>query len=262
VATALIEAMKLGVRRAVGRLVDKNVAITNWVATRQPMPNQVVIYNPFPLTRFKKVTTSAEGARYDFLFVGRLTGEKGVDTLLRALADLNGRPGRRPATLLVVGEGDCRGTLERLAASFELSAHVHFAGQKRDQELLDAIAQGKIAVVPSQLEEPMGGVALELLAAGRPVIVSARGGLAECVREAGWTFPNGDYRALAAQMAALMDDDALRESKSEVARAVVARFDERLLAQQYLDLYRHILSRVSPRSTGSTRAVSSKLKGT
>jgi hypothetical protein len=53
---ASIEAVKLGLRRAVGHLVDKNVAITNWVAKRQPLPNQVVIYNPFPLGRFKRAT--------------------------------------------------------------------------------------------------------------------------------------------------------------------------------------------------------------
>jgi glycosyltransferase involved in cell wall biosynthesis len=239
-----VEAVKLGVRRAVGRLVDKNVAITNWVARRQPLPNQVVIYNPFPLARFQGAAAPPT-TRYDFLFVGRLMSEKGIPTLLRALAALNARPGRRPATLLVVGDGLLRAEYESLAASLGLSAHVHFAGQKRGQELLDAMVCGRVAVVPSELEEPMGGVALELLAAGLPLIVSERGGLAECAGEAAWTFPNGDHRALADRMASLLDDEALRRSKADAARAVVASFDETRLAGQYLDLYAELVARRS-----------------
>jgi glycosyltransferase involved in cell wall biosynthesis len=241
---AAIEGVKLGVRRAVGRLVDKNVAITNWVANRQPLPNQVVIYNPFPLSRFQgQAAPPAE--RFDFLYVGRLVSEKGIETLIRALADLNGRPGRRPATLLVVGDGDRRQALEALVDALALRAHVRFAGRKRDQELLDAMACGRVAVVPSEWEEPMGGVALELLAAGLPLIVSERGGLAECAGDAAWTFPNGDHAALAGVMAAVLDDETLRRSKAGHARAVVAAFDETRLAGEYLALYAELIARRS-----------------
>lgn len=237
-----VEAVKLGVRRVVGRLVDKNVAITNWVARRQPLPRQVVIYNPFPLTLFRRAPAPPT-ERHDFLYVGRLVSEKGIPSLLRALASLNARPGRRPATLLIVGDGDRLPALRDLVSSLGIGAQVTFAGRKRDQELVDAIARASIAVVPSEWEEPMGGVALELLAAGLPLIVSERGGLAECVGEAAWTFPNGDHLALADRMAAVLDDPALRASKAEMARAVVARFDETRLAGQYLALYAELIGR-------------------
>jgi glycosyltransferase involved in cell wall biosynthesis len=237
-----VEAVKLAVRRAVGRLVDKNVAITAWVARRQPLPNQVVIYNPFPLARFARPPSPAIAPHHDFLYVGRLVSEKGVGTLIRALASLNGRPGRRPASLLVVGDGDRRADLEGLAAALGVADDVRFVGRKRDQELIDAIAEARVAVVPSEWEEPMGGVALELLAAGLPLIVSERGGLAECAADAAWTFPNGDHEALAARMAAVLDDEALRRSKREAARAVVARFDEARLAGQYLALYAELIA--------------------
>ena len=88
----------------------------------------------------------------------------------------------------------------------------------------------------------MGGVALELLAAGLPLIVSERGGLAECVGDAAWTFPNGDHRSLAARMAAVVDDDVAATLESRAGRRVVERFDEQALAQRYLDLYAEILS--------------------
>jgi glycosyltransferase involved in cell wall biosynthesis len=89
----------------------------------------------------------------------------------------------------------------------------------------------------------MGGVALELMAAGLPLIVSERGGLAECVGDGAWTFPNGDADALADRMAALLDDEALRRSKAPRAQEIVARFDEARLGAQYVGLYREILAR-------------------
>jgi glycosyltransferase involved in cell wall biosynthesis len=242
IGVGLAEGAKLGLRRAMGHFVDGNVAITKWVAKRQPLPRQVVIYNPFPLDRFKRAVPSPAKARFDFLFVGRLVTEKGVRTLLHALAELNGRAGRSPATLLLVGDGENRPELEGLAARLGIKDYVTFAGQKRDQALLDAIVEGKIAVVPSEWEEAMGGVALEILAAGLPLIVSERGGLAECVGGAAWTFPNGDAQALAAQMAALLDDEALRSSRAGLARDIVARFDETKLAAEYLAFYEKVLA--------------------
>jgi glycosyltransferase involved in cell wall biosynthesis len=240
---AAFEAVKLGLRRTVGHLVDKNVALSNWVAERQPLPNQVVIHNPFPLGRFKGRGGATKAPQYDFLYVGRLVSEKGVRTLLDALAVLNRREARRPSTLLVVGDGERRAALEAQATALGLTGQVHFAGQKRDEDLREAMSLGRIAIVPSEWEEAMGGVALELLAAGLPLIVSERGGLVECVGEAAWTFPNGDHDALAARMAALLDDESLLRSKSTRASAVVARFDESRLAQEYLDLYAEILAR-------------------
>jgi glycosyltransferase involved in cell wall biosynthesis len=240
-----VAALKLGLRRAAGRVVDRNVAVSAWVAHRQPLPRQVVIHNPFSLSLFKQARAVAGSARYDFLYVGRLVSEKGVGTLLRALALLNGAraQGQRPlASLLIVGDGAERAALEQLAASLGLGACVHFAGRRHGQELVETMLQANVAVVPSEWEEAMGGVALELLAAGLPLIVSERGGLSECVGDAAWTFPNGDHRALAARMAAVIDDEVLRRSKAEAAPRVLEAFDERVLAQRYIELYAEILA--------------------
>jgi glycosyltransferase involved in cell wall biosynthesis len=219
--------------------------VSRWVAMRQPLPRQVVIYNPFSLAGFTKAAAIARSPRYDFLFVGRLVSEKGVATLLRALALLNeerARRGRSAASLLIVGDGAERVALQQLAVSLGIASNVHFVGRRRGPELVETMTQANTAIVPSEWEEAMGGVALELLAAGLPLIVSQRGGLSECVGEAAWTFPNGDHHALAARMASVIDDEALRGSKAEAARRVLDAFDERALAQRYIDLYAEILT--------------------
>ena len=241
-----VAALKLGIRRAAGRVVDRNVAVSRWVANRQPLPRQVVIYNPFSLSAFEegaRATTTTSRPRYDFLYVGRLVSEKGVGTLLRALAIVNEARGARPrASLLIVGDGAEREPLHKLAEALGINADVHFVGRKSGRDLVESLLQARVAVVPSEWEEAMGGVALELLAAGLPLIVSERGGMSECVADAAWTFPNGDHHALAARMATLLDDEGLRRSKADAARRVLTRFDEGALAQQYLDLYAEILA--------------------
>ena len=102
--------------------------------------------------------------------------------------------------------------------------------------LVDWVAKGMIGVLPSVWYEPMGGVAVELLAAGKSLIVSARGGLAECVGDAGLTFPNGNDEALAAQMLRVLEDPALRAGQAAKARERAAGFMPGRFVAQYIDM--------------------------
>jgi glycosyltransferase involved in cell wall biosynthesis len=114
------------------------------------------------------------------------------------------------------------------------------------------IQQCEIAVVPSEWEEPMGGVALELLAAGRPLIVSRYGGLAECVGDAALLFDNGDHTMLAECMTRLLRDEKLRATLKENAKTQVKRFDPERLVRRYIDLFDCVLGkRELPRSDES-----------
>ena len=102
--------------------------------------------------------------------------------------------------------------------------------------------KGRVAIVPSRWEEPMGGVALELLASGRRLIVSQSGGLAECVQDVALTFPNGDVEALRRCMERAIFDPAFQRNHDEKVSSVLARFDERELTLAYVRLYRQVLS--------------------
>ena len=87
----------------------------------------------------------------------------------------------------------------------------------------------------------MGGVSLELLAAGKNLIVSERGGLAECAGDAALTFPNGDFHALHRCMVRLLTDPALAQRQLEIAQRQVEKFDELALTRRYVELYRQVL---------------------
>ncbi|HJQ70386.1 MAG TPA: glycosyltransferase family 4 protein [Blastocatellia bacterium] len=251
-------ALKLYIRRfACKRIVTMNVAVSDWVAMRQPFSNQITIHNPFPIYRFSGASQTAE-PRYQFLYLGRLVSEKGVGTLIKAFAILVKQNPDDKLRLLVVGEGNWRGRLESLAKESGVENNVEFAGRKTGDELTGLIEQCEIAVVPSEWEEPMGVVALELLAAGKPLIVSKNGGLAECVGDAALLFDNGDHAMLADRMSRLLEDGQLRASLQQKAREQIDKFDPEALVKQYINLFDTVLGARKQQRRGNKDLLISK----
>ncbi|HJV32905.1 MAG TPA: glycosyltransferase family 4 protein [Patescibacteria group bacterium] len=110
------------------------------------------------------------------VFVGRLSPEKGVDVLLRAMREVKG------LACAIVGDGPERDRLERLAEELDL-ANVTFLGALYGSELDREIARAKAVVIPSQSYETFGLTALEAYTFGKPVVASRIGALPEVVRE-------------------------------------------------------------------------------
>jgi glycosyltransferase involved in cell wall biosynthesis len=131
-----------------------------------------------------------------FVFVGRLSREKGVASLLRAFVHV--RASEPSARLRVVGDGAERVYLQRLAVQLGLGESVSFAGWLTPTGVEQELASAWALVTPSLWAEPFGLVAVEALIRGVPVVASATGGLAETVEHGttGLLFPNGDEQAL------------------------------------------------------------------
>jgi glycosyltransferase involved in cell wall biosynthesis len=131
------------------------------------------------------------------LFGGKLTAIKGVDVLLRAAAIYQRGP---PAPItLIVGDGDDRAGLERLARELMLEG-VYFLGHQ-DQPALIALANlADVGVFPSRRDAfPL--VPMEVLACGTPVVASDVGGFPQIVAGGvGALVPPDDPAALAAQV--------------------------------------------------------------
>ena len=239
----LKESVKLGMRRYVANHVDLNIAATHWVAKRQPLKNQVVAYTPYPLNRFKCVDNINSDWKYDFIYVGRLVSEKGLPELINAFNLLISTPSYQDKKLVVVGSGRIKNQLEKMTKDFHLQANVSFLGAKFGSELVDIINQAKIGIVPSAYEEPMGGVSLELLAAGKNIIVSENGGHAECVGDAGLKFKNGNAKSLYECMLKLLTDDILAKEHREKALTQLKLFDEMELTKKYFHIYMNVIEK-------------------
>lgn len=236
------ESIKLAVRRYVATQVDLNIAATQWVAKRQPLNNQVVAYTPYPLNQFK-ASKNVESKKYDFIYVGRLVSEKGVSDLIKAFHVLVSDFRHREKRLAIIGDGHLKPSLEKLVSNLSIADKVVFFGSKYGTELLEIIGQSQIAVVPSVWEEPMGGVALELLAAGKNIIVSELGGHAECVGNAGLKFTNGNYLSLYECMVQLLENESLAKQQLKNTSHQIDAFDEIQLTKRYIDIYESFIKK-------------------
>lgn len=146
------------------------------------------------------------------LFLGRLSGEKGVETLLRALRDV-------PYPTKIVGGGPLRAELEARRDEWGMR-HVEFTGQLPWSECQELLSRASFLVVPSICYENFPMVIAEAYGFGRPVLASRLGALPELVHHGrtGLLFEAGDAGDLADKLRRLGQDPALRRALGEHAR--------------------------------------------
>ena len=170
-----------------------------------------VIHSGIDAGRF----AAREGAQTscgDALVVGtvaHLEKRKGHRYLLEAAQLLKGRG--YAFKLMLAGSGSLRQPLEEMAQALGLAEQVSFFGFVSDVPKF--LASLDIFALPS-LYEGLGVAALEAMAAGKAVVASRVGGLAELVNdgETGLLVPPGNARELAAAIAKLIEDKELRSS--------------------------------------------------
>jgi glycosyltransferase involved in cell wall biosynthesis len=178
-------------------------------------PDRVsVLVNPAPPPSVVEPTALERGT---FVFVGRLTEQKDIPTLLQALCDVP------EARVELVGDGPERPRLERRAAELHLDGRVRFVGSLDRREVLSHLAGARAAVLPSAWEN-LPHAAVEALAVGTPVVATAVGGVPEVVHdgENGLLVPPRDPARLATALRSLLDDDALHARLAANAAPSVA----------------------------------------
>lgn len=132
------------------------------------------------------------------LFFGRLSVEKGVDTLLRAFdAALPNLP--RDMRLVVVGDGPDAAEFKALASSLDCASRIEFAGYKTGDALQSYVERASLAISSSRCRENMPYSIVEAFAAGTPVVGTNIGGIPELVDEGktGFICEPGDVQSMA-----------------------------------------------------------------
>lgn len=150
--------------------------------------------------RFPEPAPLPEGGPH-LVAVGRFAEQKGFPVLIDAVAQA--LPALPDLRLTLVGDGALRRALEAQVHRLGLTNAVTFAGWQDESGVRAALAAAQALVLPS-FAEGLPVVAMEAMAAGRPVIGTLIAGLPELVTpETGWLVPAGDARALAGALAAL-----------------------------------------------------------
>jgi len=214
-------------------------AVSSWLAreAQSMSPQSEVQVAPMPVvSRLFHPGTGRDEDR--LLFVGKLTEQKGLHRLLRAMALMH-----QPARLTVVGAGRVEDTeVKQLARDLHLEAHIEWLPLLTQSELAEQYRRAAIHVVPA-LDEGLGLTAVESLLSETPVVGFASGGLTDIVldNDAGRLVAPGDEAGLAAALDAVLADRGTRERMGSSGRAHALRlFGADAAAERYLSLYRTV----------------------
>ena len=150
---------------------------------------------------------------------------------------------KRPAKLLMVGDGPDRPKAEWLAETHGVSDDVHFLGKLPDMDRVLSVSD--VLILPSELES-FGLVALEAMASEVPVIATQVGGVHEVVEHGrdGFLFEVGDIDSMADAALMLFEDSERRMQMGRAGRAHAKdMFCHEIIVKQYVDLYERTIAR-------------------
>ncbi len=160
---------------------------------------------------------SGHATRRRVVFAGRLVKPKGVDVLIRAAREVD-------AELVICGDGRRAGALRELARHLGVQQRVSFKGWLAADELAEELANASVVAIPSLWPEPFGLVGIEALAAGRPVVASATGGVRDWLEDGrtGVLVRPGDPGDLARALEELLNDPQRQQTMGLAGQRTVA----------------------------------------
>jgi len=201
-------------------------AVTGW---RFPAERVAIVYNGVD----PAITRTAVADDGYFLYLGRLSSEKGLFTLCEAHAQTNLR-------MVIAGTGPLEGQLRERFPRLELVGH------QTGRALEKLIGNAAAVIVPSEWFENCPMSILEAMACGKPVVASRIGGIPELVvdGETWLLFEPGNSDELRIHLLALANNPEKRRALGRAARArVEARFSLDQHNQKVLDILRTVANK-------------------
>ena len=216
--------------------VDRYIALTQFAAHKLSatrVPAEHIRIKP----NFVAATSIGEGGGGFALFAGRLSPEKGLQTLMDA-----DRLGLLQLPVRIAGDGPLMPAIQEAAA--RPGSKLQPLGATARPALQELMRSASVLLVPSVWYEPFGMVVIEALAAGLPVACSRIGGLPELVEDgvSGATFTPGDPVALsqAANHFATVTPDT-RKLQQGARQRYEDRFSEQRNYEMLLSIYRELV---------------------
>jgi len=239
--------------RVMARITDRMVALTeaeknDHIALSVFRPEKIAtIHSGVDVDRFMNVQVDIAEKRKELglnskglvvATVGWLLPIKGPMHLLKAMSNVwESHP---ETSLIFVGKGDLEKGLKKEARRMGVSDKVKFLGWRDDiPEIMQTI---DIFVLPS-LNEGMGRVLVEAMAAGKPVVASSVGGILDLVKEGqnGFLAEPGDEKGLAIAIKKLLEDKKMRDEMGKRGREMAQGFSVEKMIEKIDVLYESLL---------------------
>lgn len=201
-------------------------ALTSWLGQRDE--RFVVINNGINTKAFASIKKPV--IPKSLIMVSRFASSKDQETVIRAMKHID-----KEATLRFVGDGENRPRCEQLADELGVSDRVQFLGSRTD--VAELVASSYIGVQSSNWEG-FGLTAVELMAAGKPVIATNVDGLKQVVHGAGKIFNVGNASELAASVNHLLADNEYYCLMSDRCRQRAQIYDISVMSDNYMGLYK------------------------
>ena len=256
------------------RLFGCGAAVRQALIDNEGLPESrvEVIYNGVDLKALSKPTPGArERVRTEFGYsdndfvavqVARLHELKDHQTALKAVDEARHKiPGLR---LLLAGDGDQRSAIEQTIRERSLEQTVTLAGTRKD--IADLLSASDVFLL-SSISEGIPLTVIESMAARRPVVSTAVGGLPELIEHgvSGMLAPSGNASSLAASLVQLYQNASLRNQMAEVAAGrAQEKFSLQGMLNSYRDVYYDVLGTTDLRAksgSGKTSVTNRKQTG-
>jgi glycosyltransferase involved in cell wall biosynthesis len=188
-------------------------------------------------------------------FVGRLSHEKGVDLLLRALQLV--RESGQEVSGIICGAGPEEANLRTLADKVGLASAIEWVRAVSHEQVPEVLSGISVLVLPSRStpswREQFGHVLIEAMSMGIPVMGSDCGAIPEVIGRDDLIFPEGDYTALAGLLLrAGADARWLADVAQYGVRRVQERFTHAIIARRLVSLWEEVIGRRAVEEVSST----------
>ena len=230
------QAVKLGSWRAKVKL---SVAYSEFVRSKYieaGYPAEKVIVQP-PIVKDYSEIQNEKAESCDCLYIGRISGEKGIEVLLKSWRKVHG-----DFSLGMIGDGPMMEQVRQVAVELN---NIKLFGHLDHQTAMKILSGSKLLVVPSLTYETFGLVAVEAMSLSVPIILSNTGALRELVVEGsnGCLVPPGDSDALACRITDILSDSSVRSRMAANARKVYEKkFSEKTGMVRLNNLYEKIVA--------------------
>lgn len=244
--TSVAGRLIFGTERLMGAFTDQLLFVSGYEQRTylhkvgRPRTPYRLVYNGLRADEFEPVETRPDAA--DFVYVGMMRDLKGPDLFIDALAEAARTTGRRLSAIMV-GDGTDLPRYRDQAARLQDRIEVTFRPAMPARE---AFALGRVMVVPSRAEA-MPYIVLEALAAGRPIIATAVGGIPEILGRDSPALAEPSAASLASRMADAANGGIALKAAMPPSADLLARFSARTMAEQIEAAYREALGEVADR---------------